>query len=190
MIDSGKRWQRWCAPGCREHPLQANRLVISLAVIGMGALAWAVFRTPSVQIVYNASASMPTGWYLITQAETIAPADAVLVRLPLAAAKLAAARHYLPANVPLIKRVFATSPSRVCIRARQVIVDGRVVAHWHPQDRAGRPLPQWKGCRELTNDEIWLLNPDHPDSFDSRYFGPLRLDAVLGIAHPVRLDKG
>jgi conjugative transfer signal peptidase TraF len=170
--------------------MPANRLVVGLAAIGMVALAWAVVRTPSARIVYNASASMPTGWYLISPAESIVPADTVLVQIPEAAAKLAAARHYLPANVPLIKRVFATSPSRVCIRARQVIVDGRVVARWQPHDLAGRPLPRWNGCRALSEDELWLLSPDHPDSFDSRYFGPLRRDAVLGIAHPVRLDKG
>lgn len=186
----GVRWRRWSAQGCREHPMLASRLVIGLAAIGIAALAWAVFRTPSARIVYNASASMPTGWYLISPAESIVPADTVLVQLPQAAAKLAATRHYLPANVPLIKRVFATSPSRVCIRARQVIVDGRVVARWQPHDLAGRPLPRWNGCRELTENEIWLLNPDHPDSFDSRYFGPLRRDAVLGIAQPVRLDRG
>lgn len=186
----GQHLQRRSARGCRENPMPANRLILGLTVIAMAALACTVLRTPSVRIVYNASASMPTGWYLISPAESVAPADAVLVRLPQAVAELAAARHYLPANVPLIKRAFATSPSRVCIRARQVIVDGREVARWQPHDRAGRALPRWNGCRALAKNEIWLLNPDHPDSFDSRYFGPLRLDAVLGIAQPVRLDRG
>ncbi|PZQ20169.1 MAG: conjugal transfer protein, partial [Sphingopyxis macrogoltabida] len=30
-----------------------------------------------------------------------------------------------------------------------------------------------------------LLNPDHPDSLDGRYFGPLRASAVLGRAIPI-----
>lgn len=182
------RLQRWSAQFRGKRLAPPNRIVVGLAATGLVALAWAMLRTPSVHVIYNASASMPTGWYRITPSASVKPADAVLVQLPAAAADLAATRGYLPADVPLIKQVFATSPSRVCIRASQVMVDDREVAKWHPHDRVGRSLPKWSGCRALAEDEIWLLSPDHPDSFDSRYFGPITLDAVLGIAEPLRLD--
>ena len=182
------RLQRWSARVRGKRLAPPNRIVIGLAATGLVALAWAMLRTPSVYIIYNASASMPTGWYRITPSESVKPADAVLVQLPAAAADLASTRGYLPADIPLIKQVFATSPSRVCIKARRVLVDDQVVATWRPHDRSGRPLPRWDSCRMLAEDEIWLLNPDHPDSFDSRYFGPLTLDSVLGVAEPLRLD--
>ncbi|MCQ4317759.1 S26 family signal peptidase [Stutzerimonas zhaodongensis] len=188
MRPSPQRLQYWSA-SIRGKPLApANRIVIGLAATGLIALGWAMLRTPCSQIVYNASASMPTGWYRITPGTSVRREDTVLVRLPPGPATLAAARGYLPANVPLIKQVFATSPSRVCIRATQVLVDDRVVARWHSRDRSGRALPRWSGCRRLTDDEIWLMSADHPDSFDSRYFGPLTLDSVLGVAEPLRLD--
>lgn len=182
------RLQFWSASVRGKRLAPANRLVIGLAATGLIALGWALLRTPSSHIVYNASASMPTGWYRITPTTSVRQEETVLVRLPPAPASLAAARGYLPANVPLIKRVFATSPSRVCIRAMQVLVDDRVVARWQPRDRSGRALPRWSGCRTLADDEIWLMSADHPDSFDSRYFGPLTLDSVLGVAEPLRLD--
>ena len=51
----------------------------------------------------------------------------------------------------------------------------------------GRPLPVWQGCRTLGTGELLLLNPDHPDSLDGRYFGPLPASAVIGRATPLHL---
>ena len=50
-----------------------------------------------------------------------------------------------------------------------------------------RPLPVWQGCRTLGTGELLLLNPDHPDSLDGRYFGPLPASAVIGRATPLHL---
>src|SRR3546814_17465817 len=53
------------------------------------------------------------------------------------------------------------------------------------RDRNGRSLPAWQGCRTLAAGELPLLNPDHPDSLDGRYFGPLPASTVLGRALPI-----
>src|SRR3546814_5177245 len=53
------------------------------------------------------------------------------------------------------------------------------------RDRNGRSLPAWQGCRTLAAGELLLLNPDHPDSLDGRYFGPLPASTVPGRAIPI-----
>lgn len=51
-------------------------------------------------------------------------------------------------------------------------------------DTAGRPLPAWSGCIRLPDTQVFVLAAD-PDSFDSRYFGPVDRANVLGTALPV-----
>ena len=48
------------------------------------------------------------------------------------------------------------------------------------RDRAGLPLPEWSGCRRLDTGELFLLG-DTETSFDSRYFGPVRVEQLQGV---------
>ena len=66
-----------------------------------------------------------------------------------------------------------------------VSVDGRPVVVARQRDGRGRPLPVWQGCRTLHAGELLMLNPDHADSMDGRYFGPLPASTVLGRAVPI-----
>ena len=52
-----------------------------------------------------------------------------------------------------------------------------------------RALPQWRGCRRLGDDELFLVNADVPNSLDGRYFGPFPKRAVVGLAHPIWIDR-
>jgi type IV secretory pathway protease TraF len=64
-----------------------------------------------------------------------------------------------------------------------VTINGRIVAHAKTLDAAGRPLPAWSGCFRLRPRDIFVLSAD-PDSFDSRYMGPIDRVHVLGLAQP------
>ena len=48
-------------------------------------------------------------------------------------------------------------------------------------DQLARPMPVWQGCRTLRTEEVFLL-ADHSLSFDSRYFGPLQTQHIVGRA--------
>ena len=113
----------------------------------------------------------------------------VLTTLPADTAALAAQRRYLPARVPLLKRVGAVAPQEVCSTGRVVRIDGVPSAAVLPADRWGRPLPSWQQCRRLESGELFLLSVTNPASFDSRYFGPVSVAAVIGVARPVWLDS-
>ena len=60
------------------------------------------------------------------------------------------------------------------------------IASASPGTGAGSgPLPRWQGCRRLGADELFLIATDSAASFDSRYFGPVTRDRVIGRALPV-----
>ncbi|ENO87670.1 S26 family signal peptidase [Thauera linaloolentis] len=184
------------APRSRSR-LRVRLVLAGLSACGLAALAWASFVHPLPRLIYNPSDSVAVGWYRI---EPFAPHTAslprplsvdsiVLTTLPPDAAALAAQRGYLPARVPLLKRVGAVAPQHVCVVDALVWIDGVPVAAVRPADRLGRPLPSWPQCRQLRPSELFLLSTTNPASFDSRYFGPVSTSAVIGIARPIWLES-
>ena len=174
------------------HPrlrLRARIVLASLSACGLAALAWAAFVQPLPRLVYNPSDSVPIGWYRIGSSDALHVGAIVLTTLPPDVAALAAQRRYLPARVPLLKRVGAVAPQHVCVFDALVWIDGVPVAAVLAADRLGRPLPSWPHCRRLEAGELFLLSSTNPASFDSRYFGPVSASAVIGVAHPVWLEK-
>ena len=151
-------------------------------MIGLAALG-----RPAPLVIYNASASAPVGFYRVLPADPLRRGDFVLARTPASVRRLAAERHYLPATVPLVKRVAALSGDTVCAVNHVITIDGRPVADQLAADRLGRPLPAWTGCRTLGPGEIFLLMSGVPDSFDGRYFGPIPASAVIGRLVPLWL---
>ena len=180
--------------------LRARIALACLSACGLAALAWASFlpdhMRPLPRLIYNPSDSVAVGWYRVDPLDHRADSlprplpvgSIVLAQLPADAAALAAQRGYLPMRIPLLKRVGAVSPQEVCIVGHSVRIDGVPVAAVLPADRFGRPLPSWQQCRRLEPGELFLLSVTNPASFDSRYFGPVRTSAVLGVAHPVWLE--
>jgi len=181
------------------HPRSRQRariVVATLAACGFAALAWASFVSPLPRLTYNPSDSVAVGWYRIDLLDHRADSlprplsvdSIVLVPLPAKAAALAAQRGYLPMRVPLLKRIGAVAPQKVCIAGGIVRIDGLPSATVLRADRLGRPLPSWPQCRRLEPGELFLLSVTNPASFDSRYFGPVNASAVIGVAHPVWLE--
>lgn len=164
-------------------PRARSRLGIALAsACGIAALTFAVFASPRLHVIYNASDSVPIGWYRIEPATMLHGGDLVLTRLPAGVAALADERGYLPSRIPLLKRVGAVAPQHVCVCSDIVRIDGVPVAVALRADRWQRPLPQWRQCRRLVTGELFLLSTAHPASFDSRYYGPVPAADVLGKA--------
>lgn len=162
-----------------------RRGVILFTVLSIAALTWSPDHTFVARIVYNPSDSVPPGWYRIGPPDSLHVGSIVLARLPANAAALAAQRGYLPEHIPLLKRIGAMSPQQVCIEKHIVCIDGMPVAGVHATDGRGRPLSAWQQCRQLHDGELFLLSATNPASFDSRYFGPVAVSAVIGSAQPL-----
>lgn len=161
-------------------------LVTYLAVLLVAVLA-CIPVTP--RLIWNASASVPVGLYVLHPGRHPDVGDLVAVRPPEPLARFLAERHYLPLDTPLMKRVAARPGQEVCRDDRTVTVDGVSLGHALDRDRRGRALPVWQGCRRLRDGEVFLMNTAVPDSLDGRYFGALPAAAVIGTVMPLYTDE-
>ena len=140
---------------------------------------------PAPKLLWNASASVPIGLYLVRRALPLHLGELVVVTPPEPLAKFLAARRYLPLSVPLVKHVLALPGQTVCRDGRTITVDGNTVGVALENDRFGRALLDWQGCRALTSGEVFVMNTVPADSLDGRYFGPLPLTTIVGRADPI-----
>jgi conjugative transfer signal peptidase TraF len=154
----------------------------TLLGLGCACLVATIAAPPRPWLVWNASASAPTGLYAVQPGTAAARGEMVIARIPAAVRDLAARRHYIPANVPLVKRVAGVAGDRICAAGDTITINGRRVAVRLATDRLGRSLPRWNGCRTLRDGTLFLLMAETPDSFDGRYFGPTAAGDVIGPA--------
>lgn len=167
----------------RSHSQRSARLVVASIATGVFVIGISATDFLPKKLIWNASASVPTGLYTIKNRSPI-HGDLVLVRLPEWVQLIADQRGYLPSNVPVLKRVSALVGDRVCRFDRTVFVNGKVQATVFLTDSFAFKLPIWRGCVTLDEAEVFLL-ADHPKSFDGRYFGVTKLADVLGVAESV-----
>jgi len=154
-------------------------LASALAAAGLSAtIRW----TPRPLLVWNSSASSPPGLYLVSPAARLERGAMAVAWLPAGMRHLAAARRYLPVNVPLVKQVGAGEADWVCAAGDRIFINGRLAARRRDRDAAGRPMPWWEGCRGLGPGEAFLLSPLGSTSFDGRYAGVTGARLVVGKA--------
>jgi conjugative transfer signal peptidase TraF len=183
---------RWEPPLARERRVlhRRRRPIVAFGGIGLALLGLAAAldqcerRTP--RLIWNASASAPVGLWYIHPGARVSAGDMVLAKTPGSVRSLATARRYIPARVPLLKRVVAMQGTVVCATDKRIVVERRTLAVRLATDPHGRPLPWWNGCGRLGRGQFFLLNTA-PDSFDSRYFGPVNETAIIGTATPLWL---
>ncbi|AOR81207.1 conjugative transfer signal peptidase TraF [Novosphingobium resinovorum] len=156
-------------------------IVISVFVAGF----WGGLRL-------NLTPSYPLGlWRIEPLDREVAAGDLVFICPPETLAfVLAVKRGYLPKGLcpggtgPLIKTVVAVAGQDIEIDTA-VRIDGAILpsSAVHSVDAAGRSLPACSGGRVPPN-SVFLHSP-FGGSYDSRYFGPLPDDGILGLANPV-----
>lgn len=140
-------------------------------------------------LVWNVTASVPTGLYSIGDAAGLRVGERVALDPPPRLRDYLAQRGYLAAGVPLLKEVAALPGDTVCRGGLAITINGKPAGSAQTRDRIGRVLPAWHGCRTIADREIFVMNPRAPDSFDGRYFGPLARERVIGRARPVWTDE-
>ena len=157
------------------------------------AAAFAIMLVSGVptapRLVWNASASVPIGFYMIAPADRIEVPDLVAVLPPEPIADFMVHRGYIARDVPLLKHVVGLPGQRVCRDGRAITVDAVPLGEARDRDSQGRDLPVWQGCRIIAKGEVFLMNLDVSDSLDGRYFGPLPASAVIGRAIPLFTDE-
>ncbi|PZU06701.1 S26 family signal peptidase [Sphingomonas sp.] len=169
----------------RQSRARRRRLVRRAAMIAglAGLVASSIVAPPLPRLVWNVTASAPTGLYSVTPGTLPAPGDLVIARVPETMRTLAAERHYIPANVPLVKRVTGVPGDTICASGTAIFINDRSVADRLAVDGHGRTMPRWSGCLHLRDGDYFLLMPGTSASFDGRYFGITRRTDIIGRAH-------
>lgn len=155
----------------------------AIALAGLLLIAGAGVGSKHLVLVWNASASVPVGLYLIVP-RSLHVGDFVVVRLSKSMQVLAEQRKYIGPDTPLLKHVAAMNGEFVCRRGSVVVIDRRHIVIALGSDRHGNPLPAWRGCLRLRGGQVFVLGT-HSESFDSRYFGPLASEQIIGHAIPL-----
>jgi conjugative transfer signal peptidase TraF len=167
-----------------EKALRIFLLAVMAAICALTLLGLAGLRI-------NTTNSLPMGIYIITQDE-----HAPLVEFcpQGASSALSSARGYRPpgfcpdGSVPLMKPVIACPGDTVALSAESIRVNGKLMPNTAPRsvDTAGRPLGVWpSGVYAVTPSTVWVASTYHPDSFDSRYFGPIPCGAIRHRLKPL-----
>ena len=147
--------------------------------------AWGGYRL-------NMTPSYPLGlWRIEVMRRDARVGDVIFICPPKTPAfELARERGYLPRGLcsggtgPLIKMVAALARQRVTIDSR-VNIDGRRLDQSEVQaaDSQGRALTAFAGG--VVPPGHVFLHSKYSGSYDSRYFGPISADGILGFARPV-----
>lgn len=169
-----------------------QRRITAKLLAGGAALIAAIAIAGFAGLRVNFTPSYPLGlWRIAAKQSEYLTGDLVFVcppRSPIFA--MALEREYLPLGLcpagtgPLIKTIAAASGQRVEIGA-SVTIDGQPVANSELRqvDASARPLAPAAGGA-VPAGQVFLLS-DYSGSFDSRYFGPIPSDGILGLAQPV-----
>jgi conjugative transfer signal peptidase TraF len=166
--------------GARKQPGAGICLVFTLTGVLLGLLSL-LPQTPA--LVWNHTASLPIGLYSIERAP---PAEGDIVVIAPRGELRATLQDYgvLPANHLLLKQLAAARGETVCRSHDVITIDGAPVAVARTATAGGRRLPAWSGCQRLAADQAMVL-AHHTGSFDSRYIGPVSVDQIIGVAHPL-----
>lgn len=163
-----------------------SRLSYVMPMLAAGGLA---FFQPAPRLIWNATASTPIGLYVLRPVGPLRSLELVVVRPPEPIASYLADGGFLPRGALLLKHVMALPGQTVCRAGDAISVDHVEVGVAMTRDHLGCSLPRWSGCRTLTPDEVFLMNPTMPDSLDGRYFGPLPVASIVARAVPLWTDE-
>ena len=169
------------APSAASPQPISRFLLLAFGLLALLALASA----SGPWLLWNRTESEPVGLYGRTLQP---PAIGRLIAFPAPAAAFpyADGRMAYLRRVPILKQIAAAEGDLVCVRDGVLAINGRPTAPVYARDPRGRALPQWNGCRRLGVTEYFVYSDRIPNSFDSRYYGPVPGDQVLGVYSPVR----
>jgi len=163
-------------------------VIIYASALAVIVIAVSAAINPVPRLIWNASASVPIGYYSVQDVHQLEPSDLLVVQPPTSISDYMERRASVPKGVPLIKHVAALPGQTVCRHGFELSVDGMVIGRARFRDSHGRILPIWHGCQKLAENQIFFMNTAVPDSLDGRYFGTFDRKTIVGRAVPLWTD--
>ena len=174
----------------------AGRKFALRAWLGIGLFAALVFCAHAVGLRINESPSLPIGVWRVSPLRDEVRRDDVVSFCPpdTVVFREARLRGYLGSGLceggyePLLKPIAAIEGDRVTRTEQGIRINGRLIANSKSLDRdgSGRTLPS-PGANDVivAKGEVWVISSYNPLSFDSRYFGPVPISKIEGLARPL-----
>lgn len=163
-------------------PSRGSERLAAAGLLVVGLLA--AFSAVGPLVLWNRSASEPLGLYRRTFGEP-APGRLIAFRVPSAAFPYADDRMAYLRRVPILKTIVGGEGDTVCTINATLTLNNRRLGPVLQRDPRGNLLPQWRGCRALRHGEWFVFSDRIPNSFDSRYYGPVAADQVIGVYAPL-----
>lgn len=184
----GSKWRaptarRGCTvPPCFCFSSRAKlRIGPILLATSLAALITAGSALAASRLTRNFTGSLPLGIYWLRPGLSIERGEIVDLAIPPAARPLVG--RYLPPRFRLLKRVVALEGDVVCFRGGRYRVNDAEISTIAPVDSVGRPLTAFPFCGPVPSGMAFVATVA-PSSLDSRYFGPVPVDA-LTVARPL-----
>lgn len=169
-----------------SHRRQQTAIAAGLLAVGLAALA--ALSQGGPVLLANTTASEPKGLY-VRRFAPVRVGALIAFATPAPAFPYADYRLGYLRTRPLLKAVAAGPGDLVCTASGRLVINGADRAAIARVDGEGRALPRWNGCRRLGADELFAFSDRVPNSFDSRYFGPVSRGAVIGVFRPLRVSR-
>ena len=177
------------------HPLVAVQLggkrrsrgrARALTLVGVATVAvmslLAVAHAHRGFVLVNYTSSEPPGLYVRAAGDPMRRGGLVAFMAPPSAFPYADQRAAFLRGTPIIKAVAAMAGDQVCTLGGTLVINSVRIAPILARDARGVALPHWIACRVLAPGELFAFSNRVPNSFDSRYFGPVR----AALAEPYR----
>lgn len=192
--DDVRRWPRaWRRLTTRISSRSGQRDLLRLALV-LAALAgvWGAIKGLGLRLQHTGS--LPLGVYRDINDTPLVRGAVGVWCLPRETARWAVARGYLGRGrcvggaEPLGKVVLAVTGDSVALTAQGLTFNSRAVPNSAPilNDSHGRRItPAPYGMYVIGPGKVWLWSPYTSRSFDSRYFGPVPITALISLVRPV-----
>lgn len=134
-------------------------------------------------IILNTTDSLPHGFYKIVKKEKYCLNDLVVFPIPASVKRTVVGRHWLPENGLLIKNIVALPGDSFSTLEGKYVVKDEFIGSILKIDSEGRSMPVFEK-NDTLNSGILVARRGVKTSFDSRYFGAIPIDNILGVAVP------
>ncbi len=139
---------------------------------------------PHPLLLWNETPSEPLGLY-VRAATPLRVGVIIAFWTPPAAFPYADARMGYLHRITILKGIIAAQNDHVCTAGGELKVNYQPLAKVMARDERGVALPVWRDCRTLGHGEYFVFSGRIPNSFDSRYYGPIRRGAIVGVFTPL-----
>lgn len=174
-----------------------KRLTVWIAVFLLSIIGMVLFLVV-MGFRINITDSIPVGLYRITGIKHMKHAYVIFCPDDRQAFQQARDRGYIDSGLCpggygyLMKKVVATQGDRISITPEGVFVNQTLISFSKPQSKDGmnRILPRFHAINyQLKEDELITMTSQSAWSFDSRYYGPVRLGQIKGVITPIWVKR-